>query len=243
MIDVKYFLILSFFVLTYCHTVNKKDNLRVLSPEDRLKVAEFGSAQLAKDTVLSSAFLSSSISANPTLFCALIEKANFFSMEGFLNDRGFLLAQPHGYNYNFRALCQFNHQCIIELMDRLKTVHGFDMKFYDALKIAGLNLCDPIQRDSFAIEKILVNSNEAALDLLFISNFLKLQSADKSFETALKTIVAQADEKVVMQFLSKSGYAAFNPHTDQYKEFHPETLAHLSPQVVDAILKKANLKE
>ena len=237
----KYFLILSFFVLTYCHSANKKDNPQVLRPEDHLKVAEFETAQLAKDTVLCSAFLSVSISANPALFCALIEKANFLSMDGFLNDRGFLLVQPHGYNYNFRALCQFNHQCIIGLMDRLKTVHPFDMKFYDALKIAGLNLCDPFQRDSFVIEKILVNSNEAALDLLFISNFLKLQPSDKSFETALKTIVALADEKVLLQFLSKSGYAAFNPHTDQYKEFHPEKLAHLSPEVVEAILKKANL--
>ena len=238
----KYFLILSFFVLTYCHTVNKKDNPQVLGSEDQLKVAEFETAQLAKDTVLCSGFLSSSISANPTLFIALIEKANFFGMEGFLNEQGFLLVQPHGYNYNFRALCQFNHQCIIGLMDRLKTVHPFDMKFYDALKIAGLNLCDPIQRDSFAIEKILVNPNEAALDLLFISNFLKLQPFDKSFETALKTIVSLADEKIVMQFLSKSGYSAFNPHTDQYKEFHPEKLAHLAPEVVEAILKKANLK-
>jgi len=237
----KYFLILSFLVLTNCNKVIKKDNVQVLRHEDQLKVVDFETAQMAKDTMLCTAYLSSSISANPALFCALSEKALFFSIESFLNDRGFLLVQQHGYNYNFQALCQFNHHCIIGMMERLKTIHNFDMKFHDALKIAGLNLCDPFQRDSFVIEKILVNSNEAALDLLFISNFLKLQPSDKSFETALKTIVALADEKVLLQFLSKSGYAAFNPHTDQYKEFHPEKLAHLSPEVVEAILKKANL--
>jgi hypothetical protein len=234
-------MILSFFVVTNCNTVREKDNIQALSTEDQQLVREFETAQTDKDTVNCLAYLASSLSANPALFCALVEKASFFSIETLLHDRGFLLVQPHGYNYNFQALCQFNHRCMMAMMERIKTTNSHDQQFYDALKIAGLNLCDPFQRDSFAFEKILVNSNEAALDLLFISNYLKLQPADTSFETALKTVVGLADKKTVMQFLSKSGYTAFNPRTDQYKEFHPEKLAHLSPDVVDVILKKANL--
>lgn len=219
----------------------QKQNLQELGQDDQKKLIAFEVAQNASDTASCNKYLSSSVFAKPALFCGFIEKANSASIENFLQNIGFIRVKNGGSNFHFQTLCNLNHKALICMLDRIKTFPNDEFELHTGLKILGMNLCDPSQRDSFIRIKIFANKKAAAKDLCIISNVLKMKK-EPSFETAFANTIALANKDCVRLFLKKTGYMQFNRFTDEYTSYHPEKLSHLSKEVLEVVQAKANLK-
>ena len=228
------------FALLACQSTQQSTDLQVLSAEDQLKMVEFEKAQKSANTAYVLNLLTSAVNS-PTLFCSFMEKASLTTLDSFLVRNGFLLPQSKGYNFNFQALCHYNHASIICISNRVGELQSYQKEVLFAMKIAGANLCETAQRDSFITVKILINDDEAASDLHLISHFLKLKPDDSDFQTAFLAIVSLCDKKTAQLFLKKAGYIENSPNKE-YIEYHPEELTHLPMAAVEAVLKKADIE-
>lgn len=236
----KYLQIILLLILIGCQSENKNDR-NALSQAEQHEIAAFENAQIANDTLLAINILASSVN-NPILLNSLIETANYGNIIRFLVQQGFLLKHQKGNDYNFQSLCSYNHVNIICIINRINNIQMHDKELQSALKIAGCNLCNTMQRDSFITIEILVNKEFASDELNFISNLLKLRSDNIEFQSAFSSILQLADKKTVLMFLKKSGYLEFNSRSDEYTNFHPEKLSHLTKSAKDAVFKKAEMK-
>lgn len=167
-----------------------------------------------------------------------IEKSNYQTLYTFLKAETFIVESGNGVNYQFSALSHYSHREIIKLMDQFETFPEIDKSLIPSLKIAGLNLNNVAEKDSFLMAKILNNDKLGAKEMLFISNYLKLQPANPYFIEAFRSITLKADKNFLKRFLVKSGYLKFNRFSDEYTTYDPNSLSHLPKGLVDTLLMK-----
>lgn len=167
-----------------------------------------------------------------------IDKSNYVSLYNFLKAENFIVESDKGVHYQFSALSHYSHREIIKLMDQFESFPEIDKSLIPSLKIAGLNLNSVAEKDSFLKEQILKNDKQGASDMLFISNYLKLQPTHPYFISAFRTITLKADKNFLKRFLVKSGYMKFNRFTDEYTTYDPNKLSHLPKGLVDTLVMK-----
>jgi hypothetical protein len=206
-----------------------------------LKVVEFEKFQASCDTASCITYLTESTGKNPLLFCSFIERASYVSIYNYLSHTGFISGYSPSYTYNFSALCNSSHTEIACLINRIDNLVLHEKILQNALKIAGLNLCDSLERVSFTRKYILKSKEIGASELHLISHYLKLDPTNNYFETAFRTVIVQADTNTVRLFLKKVGYISFDRFSDEYTQINPDAISHLSPEIRDLALIKANL--
>lgn len=171
----------------------------------------------------------------------LSEKSSYMSLYNNLKAENFIVESANGVNYQFSALNHYSHREIIQLLEQFESFPEIDKSLIPSLKIAGLNLNSVAEKDSFVREQILKNDKLGASDMLFISNYLKLQPTNPYFIEAFRTITLKADKKFLKRFLVKSGYMKFNRFSDEYTSYDPNKLSHLPEGIVDTLLMKVEI--
>lgn len=171
----------------------------------------------------------------------LSEKSSYMSLYNNLKAEDFIIETTNGINYQYNALSHYSHREIIQLLEQFESFPEIDKSLIPSLKIAGLNLNSVAEKDSFVMAQILKNDKLGANDMLFISNYLKLQPNNQYFIEAFRTITLKADKKFLKRFLVKSGYMKFNRFSDEYTTYDPNKLSHLPKGLVDTLLMKVEL--
>lgn len=205
-------------------------------------ISAFQKAQAKNDYATCIQFLTDSVNDNPELFCQFLEIATFTTIDNYLASKQFITKTTVGFNYNYSALCNLNSQQINCIIERIKSVHIHEKELQNALKIAGLNLCDSTQKANYINNYLLTSSENAAADMHLISNLIKIQPGNKYFEQALHSIILMTDKKTALLFLDKTGFIKCNRRTDEYTEYHPEKIKHLNSILKDSLLVKAGVK-
>ena len=227
--------------LIACQTGNKKNNAIALGKENQKVFSAFENAQKSNDSISIVNILASS-TKNSILLNSLIQKANLHNIICFLEQQGFINMQIKGSKYNYHSLCNFEHSNIVCLINRIGEIQIHNKELQSALKIAGCCLTDTMQRDNFIINKILVNKEIESDELNYISHLIMLNADNIAFQSAFSSIIHCADKKTMLLFLKKSGYLEFNSRADEYINYYPEKLAHLSTSIKKEIFNIAEIQ-
>ncbi len=205
------------------------------------KIQDFVKAQNEVDTLQCNQIFKEVAHKYRNDFPGLIEKSNYNLIYNFLKSETFIIESTNGLDFNFTALSNYSHHEIIQLIKQCETFTECDESIVHSLKIAGLNLNRVAERDSFVRAQIFNNEKLGVKELLFISNYLKLQPNNPFFISAFRTITHKADQKFLKNFLIKSSYMKFNRFTDEYTTFNPTKLSHLPKGLADTLLMNAGL--
>lgn len=170
------------------------------------------------------------------------EKTTYVSLYNYLKTKDFIVESEKGINYQYNALSRCSHREIIDLLKQFESFPENDKSLVHSLKVAGLNLNRALEKDSFVKTQILNNEILGVNEMLFISNYLKLQPTNPYFIEAFRTITLNADKKFLRRFLENAGYMKFNRFTDEYTTYDLSKLSHLPKGLVDTLLMKVNSK-
>lgn len=173
----------------------------------------------------------------------LSEKSSYLSLYNDLKAEDFIVETTNGVNYQYNALSHYSHRDIIQLLEQFESFPEIDKSLIPSLKIAGLNLNSVAEKDSFVMAQILKNDKLGAKEMLFISNYLKLQPTNPYFIEAFRTITLKADKKFLKRFLKNVGYLKFNRFSDEYTTYDPNKLSHLPKGLVDTLLMKVDISK
>lgn len=214
---------------------------QALNAGQQQQVNAFDQAQSRADTSLAQEIMLTAYNADSQVFCTLASKAQWPSILHFLEGIQFLEFQEKNFLFHFENMCNAHAENIWCLVQKVNSYELGDKVLVDALKIAGLNNCDAQMRNTFARKIIETNTDLAAKEMMFISNFLKMRPNDKYFIQAMHTMVENADKKLVLLFLQKISYISFNSKTDEYTNIDTTKINHLQQEIIDKLLNKAQL--
>jgi len=234
----KTFILFLTFALLACNATDKPNIYKLSTCESEL-LAKFATVQNEKQYNITTQMLVNAADKS-ALFCSYMQLSETKTIDTFLTSTGFLLEAGTSYNYNFDSLCNYNAEAVSCLLLSITDVQNLTTNLRIALKIAGSNLCDTIQRNNFIGKNILVSKEQAASDLHLLSKLVEYRPQNSFFINAFEAIVIQADRNSISLYLEKVGYKKFDRFSDEYTTISPEKIAHLPLHIQKLLLSKEN---
>lgn len=169
----------------------------------------------------------------------LISNCNAITILLFLEKMNYIkTVDSNTYSFNFKTFSNYNSSTIEILQATLKkgSPSSYFQPFIDGLTITGSNLMNLEERNRYIKNNILKTNDQAIGELLFLSNYLKIQTEQYFPEQAMREIIRLADAKTLIGFFKQSGAIEFSSRNDEYQKYKFENLAHLPKPIIQEFL-------